>query len=149
MQAILDETKLDPHYLELEITEGLILSNIKQTAEKMDALKTIGVRFAIDDFGTGYSSLSYLKYFQFDTVKIDKTFIHNLATDSANSAIVEAIIAITKNLGVDVLAEGVEQKEQVEFLKNHHGNQVQGYYYSKPLNEAACTKLLKKNHLMK
>ena len=149
VKSILDETQFNPKCLELEITEGLILSNIKQTAEKMAALKKIGVRFAIDDFGTGYSSLSYLKYFQFDTVKIDKTFINNVTTDSANSAIVEAIIAITKNLGVDVLAEGVELKEQVAFLKEHHSNQVQGYYYSKPLNEAACTELLKHHRIIK
>lgn len=149
VRSILDETQLNPHCLELEITEGLILSNIKETAEKMGMLKKMGVRFAIDDFGTGYSSLSYLKYFQFDTVKIDKTFINNVTTDSTNSSIVEAIIAITKNLGVDVLAEGVEQKEQVKFLKEHHSNQVQGYYYSKPLNEAACTELLTHNRIIK
>lgn len=149
VSTILNETKLDPTCLELEITEGLILSHIKQTTEKMDALKKLGVRFAIDDFGTGYSSLSYLKYFQFDTVKIDKTFINNITTDPTNSSIVEAIIAITKNIGVNVLAEGVEQKEQVTFLKEHHGNQMQGYYYSKPLSEEACTELLKQNHIMK
>lgn len=144
VKSVLEETQLLPSCLELEITETLILGNIRESINKMIDLKKLGIRFAIDDFGTGYSSLSYLKHFPFDTIKIDKTFIDNITTDANNASIVQAIIAMTKNLGIDVLAEGVEDIEQVNFLKKYHGNQVQGYYYSKPLNEDDCTTLLEK-----
>jgi len=140
---VLEETHVKPECLELEITESLILGNVSEIIFKMLELKKLGIRFAIDDFGTGYSSLSYLKHFPFDTVKIDKTFIDNITTDCNSASIVEAIIAMTKNMGIDVLAEGVEDEEQVTFLREHHSNQVQGYYFSKPLTKQACTKLLK------
>ena len=143
VRDVLEETQLNPNCLELEITESLIMGNIAHVIEKMVALKELGVRFAIDDFGTGYSSLSYLKNFPFDTVKIDKSFMDNITTDSNNASIVEAIIGMTKNMGIDVLAEGVEHVEQVNFLREHHSNQVQGYYFSKPLSEQDCTELLK------
>ena len=143
VRKILEETQLNPNYLELEITESHILSNISDIVQKMVDLKALGVRFAIDDFGTGYSSLSYLKYFPFDTVKIDKTFIDNIATDANSASIVEAIIGMTKNMGMEVLAEGVEHEEQVDFLREHHSNQVQGYYFSEPLTEGECTELFK------
>jgi len=139
IRSILKESKLDPKYLELEITEGLILINVEQTVKKMQELKKIGVRFAIDDFGTGYSTLSYLKYFQFDTVKIDKSFIDNITTDVSNASIVEAVISMTRRMKINVLAEGVEHEEQVEFLRKHHMNQVQGYYFSRPLDLKTCT----------
>ena len=142
LKNILQETQLDPSCLELEITESLILGNVTDVIQKMVELKTLGIRFAIDDFGTGYSSLSYLKHFPFDTIKIDKTFIDNITTDPNNASIVQAIIGMTKSLGIEVLAEGVEYFEQVEFLKKHHMNQVQGYYFSKPMNEEDCTRLL-------
>ena len=142
VEKILNETKLPPQCLEIEITENLIMDNVKEVIEKMAALKKLGVRFAIDDFGTGYSSLSYLKHFPFDTVKIDKSFIDNITTDANNASIVEAIIGMTKNMGIDVLAEGVEHLDQVNFLKKHHGEQVQGYYFSKPLNVDDCSELL-------
>jgi EAL domain-containing protein (putative c-di-GMP-specific phosphodiesterase class I) len=143
VRKILEETQLNPNYLELEITESHILSNISDIVQKMVDLKALGVRFAIDDFGTGYSSLSYLKYFPFDTVKIDKTFIDNIATDANSASIVEAIIGMTKNMGMEVLAEGVEHLEQVDFLRKHHSNQVQGYYFSEPLTEGECTEPFK------
>ncbi|WP_185967287.1 EAL domain-containing protein [Legionella israelensis] len=143
VRKVLEETQFEPEYLELEITESLILEHVSEVVHKMSELKTLGIRFAIDDFGTGYSSLSYLKHFPFDTIKIDKTFIDNITTDSDNASIVDAIIAMTKSLGLKVLAEGVEHKAQVDFLRKHHSNQVQGYYFSKPLTEQACTELLK------
>ena len=142
VKSILEETGLDPSCLELEITESLILGNVSEVIQQMTELKVLGIHFAIDDFGTGYSSLSYLKHFPFDTIKIDKTFIDNITTDPYNASIVQAIIGMTKNMGISVLAEGVEHKEQVEFLKKYHSNQVQGYYFSEPLNEQDCTKLL-------
>ena len=142
LKNILEETQFEPSCLELEITESLILGNITESIQKMIELKALGIRFAIDDFGTGYSSLSYLKHFPFDTIKIDKTFIDNITTDTNSASIVQAIIAMTKNLGIDVLAEGVEHIDQVKFLKKNHSNQVQGYYFSKPLSEEDCTHLL-------
>lgn len=142
VEKILEETKLSPNCLEMEITESLIMGNVKEVVDKMVALKKLGVRFAIDDFGTGYSSLNYLKHFPFDTVKIDKTFIDNITTDINNASIVEAIIAMTKNMRIDVLVEGVEFLDQVHFLKKNHGGQVQGYYFSKPLNANDCSELL-------
>lgn len=145
VKNILKETQFDPHCLELEITESLILRNITEVISKMVELKKLGIRFAIDDFGTGYSSLGYIKNFPFDTVKIDKLFIDNIATDPTNASIVQAIISMTKTMGIDVLAEGVEHIEQVTFLKKNHGDQVQSYYFCKPLNTIACTKLLQSN----
>ncbi|WP_173236729.1 EAL domain-containing protein [Legionella antarctica] len=142
LNKIIEETGLDPDCLELEITESLILGNISEIIQKMIELKSLGFHFAIDDFGTGYSNLSYLKHFPFDTIKIDKTFIDNITTDSYSASIVQAIIGMSKNMGIKVLAEGVEHKEQVDFLKKNHSNQVQGYYFSKPLNEEDCAQLL-------
>jgi len=112
--------------------------------EKMEELKKLGIHFSIDDFGTGYASLNYLKTFPFDKIKIDKSFIDNMTSNCEDSSIVEAIIAITKKMNIEVLAEGVEKKEQVDFLVKHQGNQVQGYYFSPPVDKDACTNLLKK-----
>jgi len=142
IQKILAETKLDPSCLELEMTESQIFKNIPDTAKKMQQLKALGLRFSIDDFGTGYASFSYLKYFPFDKVKIDKTFIKGIHVNSNDDAIVEAIINMTKKMGIEVLAEGVETKEQIAFLMSHHGNQMQGYYYSPPLDSQKFTELL-------
>jgi diguanylate cyclase (GGDEF)-like protein/PAS domain S-box-containing protein len=143
IRHVLEETGLKSECLELEITESLIMGSVTDVIEKMLELKNMGVRFAIDDFGTGYSGLSYLKHFPFDTVKIDKTFMDNITTDPNNASIVEAIISMTKNMGIDVLAEGIEHAEQVSFLREHHSNQVQGYYFSQPLSEKDCSALLK------
>lgn len=145
IRSALEETKFDPHLLELEITESLILSNVGDTIQQMKELKKLGVNLAVDDFGTGYSSLGYLKYFPFDKVKIDKSFIDEISSSKADNCIVEAIINMTNKLGLDVLAEGVETEEQIQYLQTHHGEQVQGYYYSKPLDEESCTAFLKKN----
>lgn len=144
IRSTLKETKFDPHLLELEITESLILSNVGDTIQQMKELKKLGVNLAVDDFGTGYSSLGYLKYFPFDKVKIDKSFIDEISSSKADNCIVEAIINMTNKLGLDVLAEGVETEEQIQYLQTHHGEQVQGYYYSKPLDEESCTAFLKK-----
>jgi diguanylate cyclase (GGDEF)-like protein len=143
ISKIIKETGLKPECLELEITENLILGNVSDIIQKMIDLKATGVRLAIDDFGTGYSNLSYLKHFPFDAIKIDKTFMDNITTDAHNASIVEAIIGMTRNMGIDVLAEGVEHVEQVNFLRQRHSHQVQGFYFSKPLNVGKCTDLLK------
>jgi diguanylate cyclase (GGDEF)-like protein/PAS domain S-box-containing protein len=149
VKNILKVTGLTARYLELEMTESLIFKNIPETSEKMHELKNLGILLSIDDFGTGYASFSYLKDFPFDKVKIDKSFVNGIHLNEHDNAIVEAIINMTTKMGIQVLAEGVEKIEQAEFLKNHHGNQVQGYYYSKPLTAEESTELLKKHKFSK
>ena len=112
-------------------------------------LKALNVRLSIDDFGTGYASFSYLKYFPFDKVKIDKSFIKGIHVNVSDDAIVEAIISMSKKMGIEVLAEGVENQEQIDFLLKNHGNQMQGYYYSPPMDVQSCTQFLKKQILSK
>lgn len=142
VMKILKETNFESKYLELELTENIILHNLSESIQKMIELKNYGINFAIDDFGTGYSCLSYLKYFAFDKIKIDKSFIEGLGKNSTDTSIVEAIIAIAKQHDITILAEGIEQEDQVQFMRKYHGSQVQGFYYSHPLAEQACTKLL-------
>lgn len=140
---ILEETGINPNTLELELCENYIFRNISETSQKMLKLKELGVRLSIDNFGVGDASFSYLKYFPFDKVKIDKSYIKGIHTNKYDDAIVEAIISMTKKMGMEVLAEGVESAQQAEFLMKYHGHQVQGYYYSSPLDTHKCTDLLK------
>jgi len=142
--SILSDTALNPKYLELEITEQIILNNISESIKKMMEIKEIGINLAIDDFGTGYSSLSYLKYFSFDKIKIDKSFIDGVGKNGRDNSIVEAIMTIAKQYGITILAEGVEKEDQIQFMKSHQGSQIQGYYFSKPLKENELTNLLSK-----
>ncbi len=129
----LEESELPPYLLELEITESIMMHNLSETLKTIKRLKEIGVKISIDDFGTGYSSLSYLKTFPIDTLKIDKSFINNIATNSDDAAIVSAIIAMAKQLQLEVVAEGVETQEQVTILKKQNCHLIQGYYFSKPV----------------
>ena len=128
----LQASGLAPALLELEITEGMIMNSIDQAAEAARAIKALGVRLAIDDFGTGYSSLSQLKRFPIDTLKIDRSFIQELPHNSEDMAITEAIIGLGKALGVTVIAEGVETREQETFLRRHGCDEIQGFLYSQP-----------------
>jgi len=130
---ILDEIGLPPEYLELELTEAVTMHNPKLAIDIMNKLHAQGVRMSIDDFGTGYSSLSYLKKFKVYKLKIDQSFIRDIATDSEDRAIVTAIIDMAGNLGLHTIAEGVETAEQLAFLRLHGCNEIQGYYFSKPL----------------
>lgn len=132
INEILDESNLSPEYLELELTENVIISN-REVIDIVGRLKKIGVMIAIDDFGTGYSSLSYLQELPMDRLKIDSSFIKHIRTATDDEVIIRAIIAIAKNLNLEVIAEGVENKDQVNFLKKHDCCEVQGYYFSKPL----------------
>jgi EAL domain-containing protein (putative c-di-GMP-specific phosphodiesterase class I) len=143
LQNILKETGLHPSFLELEITESLLFKNVTEISDKMFKLKELGIRLALDDFGTGYASFNYLRNFPFDKIKIDKNFIETIHSNTIDSFIVETIINMANKMGVTVLAEGVETPEQVEFLISHHGDQMQGYYFSPPLPEEGCTELLK------
>ncbi len=129
---ILMETGLDPARLELELTESLLMSDTDMVIEEFFKLKSLGVAIAIDDFGTGYSSLSYLSEFQFDKLKIDKSFIRNLENDQTGISIVKTIIGLGKALNVKVTAEGVERINQAEILKSLGCDQVQGFLYGLP-----------------
>ena len=129
----LEQTKLPPHTLELEITESILMHNTDAVNVSMRELEELGLRIALDDFGTGYSSLSYLKKFPIDTIKVDKTFIRDVTTDQDDAAIVSAIIAIAKSLKMELVAEGVETQQQLNFIKEKGCSIMQGYLFSKPL----------------
>ncbi|MGE6369840.1 bifunctional diguanylate cyclase/phosphodiesterase [Planococcus kocurii] len=128
----LDDAGLAPEFLELELTESII-QGATSAISKMQQLKAMGIHLSIDDFGTGYSSLSYLKLFPIDTLKIDQHFTRNILIDSKDAALVDTIIQMARNLGLNVIAEGVETLEQLTFLKARQCNQAQGYYFQKPL----------------
>jgi EAL domain-containing protein (putative c-di-GMP-specific phosphodiesterase class I) len=133
VRGVLHDTALPPQYLELELTESLILSNADVMLLRLNELKEMGVRLAIDDFGTGYSSFSYLRQFRVHKLKIDRSFVRDVCSDSDDAAITGAIISVAKSLNLRVIAEGVESEEQVAFLRAHHCDEIQGYYFSKPL----------------
>lgn len=143
--ALLD-SKCNPKFLEIEITEGAIMQNVKEGLELLHAIKARGIRIAIDDFGTGYSSLAYLKQFPIDILKIDKSFVDNLPFNPDDTAIARAIISMSKALGYKVLAEGVETKEQLDFLESEGCDIYQGYYKSKPIKASEFEKLLSRNN---
>ncbi len=134
LNQCLAESGIPGNALELEITESLMVQKTDTTLSLLERIKGLGVRFAMDDFGTGYSSLSYLKQLPLDVVKIDQGFIHHIAHDQNDAAIVSAILAMTRHLGLTVVAEGVETREQVDFLKDHGCQEVQGYYYGPPIS---------------
>jgi diguanylate cyclase (GGDEF)-like protein/PAS domain S-box-containing protein len=140
---ILDETGLKPEYLEIEITEETMMGNTEDTVEKMKALREIGIRFAIDDFGTGYSSLSYIKMLPIDTLKIDKAFVSDLTNNSDDKAIIMATIQMAHSMGIEVLAEGVETKQQENYLRSIGCDKLQGYLFSQPLPHNEFENLLK------
>ncbi|MHA6259285.1 putative bifunctional diguanylate cyclase/phosphodiesterase [Sporosarcina sp. CAU 1771] len=129
----LTETQLDPKYLELEITESIAIKDINSTIEKLQLLKNLGVSIAIDDFGTGYSSLSYLKRYPVDVLKIDRSFITNMAANEENKVIVESILSIATHFNLDVVAEGVETDSDLRLLNNRNVQYVQGYYIGRPV----------------
>ncbi|HTN65115.1 MAG TPA: EAL domain-containing protein [Burkholderiaceae bacterium] len=140
---ILAETGMAPELLELEITEGMVIQNPAQAVKLLSAIKALGVRLAIDDFGTGYSSLGQLKNFPIDTLKVDRSFIRDLATNTEDKAITEAIIAMGKTLSLTVVAEGVETEEQEAFLRAHACDEMQGYYFSRPIPSDEFAELLR------
>jgi diguanylate cyclase len=130
---VLAETKLDPAYLELEITESAIMETSTQAIDILKQLRAMGLSLSIDDFGTGYSSMNYLKRFPISKLKIDRSFVMDIPGDAEDGAIAEAIIALAKALNISVVAEGVETAEQADFLLKRQCNLVQGYFYSKPM----------------
>ncbi len=140
--TLLNEYNIEGDRLELEITERAVIKDVEETISKMKQLKEYGVRFSIDDFGTGYSSLSYIKRLPIDTLKIDRSFIQDFLTDNNDKAIVRAIISMAKSLDLTIVAEGVETREQLEFLKQIGCHVYQGYYFSPPVPENRFNKLL-------
>ena len=138
----LDKTGLQPHLLDLEITESLLIEDFSNTIHILDNLNEIGVSLSIDDFGTGYSSLSYLKRMPVDTLKIDQSFVRDITVNMDDAAIVEAICALSKSLRFKITAEGVEHTEQMEYLRRYGVTAVQGYLFSKPLPAADLEHLL-------
>ena len=143
VRTVLEETSIPPECIELELTESLLLSNESVVHAVLRELKEIGVQLAIDDFGTGYSSLSYLRQFHVDKVKIDRSFIHDLATDRDDAAITAAIIGLGKILNLTVVAEGVEEEAQVSILQEYSCDEAQGYYFSTPRPADEITEKLK------
>ncbi|MGA7588991.1 MAG: EAL domain-containing protein, partial [Candidatus Sulfotelmatobacter sp.] len=133
IRKVLDETGLPAKYLELELTESLLLDNADLMLSVVEELKAMGVTLAIDDFGTGYSSLSYLKHFPVSKLKIDRSFVRDVAVNPDDAAITTAIISMAKSLNLKVIAEGVEDEAQMSFLRAQRCDEIQGYYFSKPL----------------
>ncbi len=139
---VLEQSGLAPRYLELEFTESAIMQNVSETIEIMKRFKAMELHLSIDDFGTGYSSLSYLKQFPVDKLKIDQSFVRNIALDPNDAAIVQAIIALARTLGMTTIAEGVETEAQLGYLRSVHCKEMQGYLFSCPLPAAEFTALL-------
>jgi len=133
---------VDPALIEVEITEGAMVQDVEQTIETLDQLKLLGVKVSVDDFGTGYSSLSYLKNFPVDVLKIDQSFIRDMRGDTAAKAIVLSIISLAHNLGLKVIAEGVEERDELLFLHEHGCDEMQGYYFSKPIPPETLRELI-------
>ena len=140
---ILDETGFDARCLEFEITESVLMDLDNQVSEVLARIKEMGISISIDDFGTGYSSLSYLKRFPIDTLKIDRSFVRDIPADLDDVAIVRAIIAMARSLRMRTVAEGVEQEEQMRFLRAEGCEEMQGFFYSRPLPSDEIVRLLK------
>ncbi len=139
VDRVLQQTGYDPNLLELELTEGIVMENVPDTIMTLTDLKVRGINLAIDDFGTGYSSLSYLKHFPFDRLKIAQEFVRDISIDPEDAAIVEAITGMAHSLGLEVIAEGVERRDQLDFLRDRHCHDMQGFYFSPPLTVEEIT----------
>jgi len=144
----LRSSNLAPQLLDLELTESLLVENVDHAMGVMGKLKAIGTAISIDDFGTGYSSLGYLKRFPIDSLKIDKSFVRDIATSPKDAAIVRAIAALARSLGIGLIAEGVEEPWQVEFLRARHCTEMQGFLFSRPLPASAVVDALSRSYAM-
>lgn len=142
VQKTLAEANLSPSYLELEITERVVMENSSHNKKSLNSLKNIGIQISVDDFGTGFSSLSYLKDFSIDALKIDQFFVKGLPHDQDDAAITNAIIGLAHGLGIDIIAEGVENKQQLDFLVSSGCERYQGFYLSEPLGPEDLTRKL-------
>jgi EAL domain-containing protein (putative c-di-GMP-specific phosphodiesterase class I) len=133
VRSALRESGLDPSLLELEITETVMMQNVPQATDMLRELKAVGVHLSVDDFGTGYSSLAYLKRLPLNTLKIDRSFIMDIPEDADDAAITQAVIAMGHGLRIRVVAEGVERESQLEFLRRHGCDEMQGFLFSRPV----------------
>ena len=141
--SIISETGMDPRRIEFEITESVMMPDPEQAVKLLKDLKDIGVRVTIDDFGTGYSSLAYLKRLPIDCVKIDASFVRGIPLDASDIAITDTILAMAGSLGLKVVAEGVENHDQVQFLERRGCDDMQGFYFSRPLSADEMTAYLR------
>jgi diguanylate cyclase (GGDEF)-like protein/PAS domain S-box-containing protein len=149
IHRILEDSGLEARFLELEIVESMVMQDVEHAVLTMKDLKERGVLLAMDDFGTGFSSLSYLKRFPFDKLKIDLSFVKEMMVDNESAAIIRAIIAMSHSLNLRVIAEGVESEEQMEYLRLHECDEIQGYFFSPPLPAADFERLLREGHKLK
>jgi diguanylate cyclase (GGDEF)-like protein/PAS domain S-box-containing protein len=140
--AILESTGLEPRYLEFELTETAVMRNVDSTSAVLQSLSAMGIRIAVDDFGTGYSNLSYLKRFPINTLKLDKSFVHDIPENANIATIVRSVIHMGQSLHLRVVAEGVENAEQLKFLRAYDCAEGQGYYFSKPVDPSECEALI-------
>ncbi|AFS79727.1 diguanylate cyclase/phosphodiesterase with PAS/PAC sensor(s) [Gottschalkia acidurici 9a] len=147
IKQTLEEIKLDPKYLDLEITESVAMENEDIVISKLNELRGIGIKVSMDDFGTGYSSLSYLKRFPIDTLKIPREFVIDIGSNEDNKSIIEAIITIARKLNLNIVAEGVENNVQLDFLKSKNCANVQGYLFSKPVSNQIFETMLRNNRI--
>jgi EAL domain-containing protein (putative c-di-GMP-specific phosphodiesterase class I) len=139
---------VDPHYLELELTESMLMENPDKVVETLEKLKMIGVKLSLDDFGTGYSSLAYLSRFPLDALKIDQSFIRDIIVKQEATTLADSIIALAQRMRLRVVAEGVETEEQLLFLRERDCDELQGYYFSRPLPAAEFTEILRKGIIL-
>ena len=147
IERALIATGVHPRLLELELTEGILMKDTQASRQMLERLKSMGLRIALDDFGTGYSSLSYLQRFPIDTLKIDRSFLKDIAKNPQSGAIVSAIIAMSHSLNLEVVAEGVETEDQARYLIEHGCDSIQGYYFSRPLPSKVISGLLPRGKL--
>jgi len=142
VRQILEQNQLEPRFLELELTETFMMQDWKSTAEILRALKTLGVKIALDDFGTGYSSLSYMRRFPIDALKIDQSFVRDMTSDADDASIVSAVINMGRSLNMGVVAEGIQTRAQLEFLRERQCPEGQGFYFAPPIPAAEATEFL-------
>ncbi|MDX8410051.1 MAG: EAL domain-containing protein, partial [Mariprofundales bacterium] len=140
---VLASSGLSSDYLELELTEGVIMQEGEATAEILMGIYQRGIQLSVDDFGTGYSSMSYLRRFKVDKLKVDQSFVRDMVTDSEAGIIVQAMINLGHSLSLKVIAEGVEELEQAEWLAQHDCDEIQGYYYGRPMPQDAFADFLR------
>jgi EAL domain-containing protein (putative c-di-GMP-specific phosphodiesterase class I) len=145
VSRVLDACGLAPQYLELEVTESLLMAQTDEVVQTLEEMRRMGIRLAIDDFGTGYSSLNYLKRLPVDKLKIDGSFLKDVPHDVSNRSITLAVIALARNMGLIVTAEGVENEVQVAFLREHDCDEIQGYYFSRPVSADALADVLRQH----
>ena len=149
LQEILQETNFNPHFLELEITEGMMMNHVSEKIALLNQIRELGVKLSIDDFGTGYSSLSYLKNLPIDTIKIDRTFIECITHNDQDRAIVSLLINLSHSLNLVVIAEGAESREQVDLLRSLGCDLIQGYFFHKALPAEDIEDLLRAQNVTK